>query len=309
MRFALIVAVAAVCLCLVAGGFARHLTRQRVAADSLGALADLAGAIENTVTIGASARDDVLLGEAIASKEALTLAGLMVGQGLIIALLLYLVATRLVQSSPGAGSRFTISLSLPRALVPHRRLVDVRPLSGQGALIVDDNRASRAMLRELLETCGMHVTEAADAGAALGLLGAGMPGLPQPFQLAIIDLQMPGMDGLQLAQSMRALPCAARLPLLLLTSPIAVVDQARLRQLDIRQHLDKPVHREELLATLCTMLGIESRLPAALGRWLPAVGEATPPAATRAVIPAQLARVEGAEDGATATQRLKRLIA
>ena len=63
MRFALIVAVAVVCLCLVAGGFAQHLTRQRVAADSLGALAGLARAVENTVAIGAFARDNVLLGE------------------------------------------------------------------------------------------------------------------------------------------------------------------------------------------------------------------------------------------------------
>lgn len=175
----------------------------------------------------------------------------------------------LLHAASGPLDLETVDLDLPalmheepRALAAHQPLVDARPLRGRGVLVVDDNRASRAMLRELLEAYGMHVTEAANADAALGLVGASMPGLPQPFQLAIIDLQMPGVDGLRLAQSLRALPVAARLPLLLLTSHIAVVDETRLQQLGIRQHLDKPVRRQQLLATLCKMLGVESRLPA-----------------------------------------------
>ena len=63
MRFALVVALAVLCFCLLAGGLVHNLSRQRSAAASRSALAGLAGAVENTVAIGVYARDEVLLAE------------------------------------------------------------------------------------------------------------------------------------------------------------------------------------------------------------------------------------------------------
>jgi two-component system sensor histidine kinase/response regulator len=164
------------------------------------------------------------------------------------------------QSTPGEGSRFNVALSLPPARVPHRRLVDAAPLKGSRVLIVDDNPASRAMLRELLEAYAVQVSEAASGPDTIRLLKNCCPA--QPFQIAIVDLQMPDMNGLELTQAIRAMPWAASLPVLLLTSQIALVDEQQLHGLGIRHHMNKPVRREELLAAMSTMLGTEARVPA-----------------------------------------------
>jgi CheY-like chemotaxis protein/nitrogen-specific signal transduction histidine kinase/HPt (histidine-containing phosphotransfer) domain-containing protein len=162
-----------------------------------------------------------------------------------------------VQSEPGAGSRFTVAMLLPPAQVTHRRLVDAAPLAGQDVLVVDDNPASRTMLRELLGAYRMNVHEASDGPEALGVLQTASR--TRPLSLAIIDLQMPGMNGLQLAAAMRATQQGAALPMMLLTSQIARVDGRELDRLGIRHHMNKPVRREELLAGLCSMLGTEAR--------------------------------------------------
>jgi signal transduction histidine kinase/CheY-like chemotaxis protein len=159
-----------------------------------------------------------------------------------------------VESTPGAGSRFTCRLVLPAAQVPPKRLVDARPLAGHSVLIVDDNRANRAMLGELLRAYGMKVSEAGSGSEALGML--------QHVQLAVIDLQMPEMDGLQLAAAIRA-RADGGMPLMLLTSQSATVDALQLQRLDVRHCLNKPVRREEFLIGLCSMLGIDARLPQA----------------------------------------------
>jgi len=169
-----------------------------------------------------------------------------------------------VDSTPGVGSRFTVRLSLPPALVPYRRLVDGRPLAGNSVLIVDDNRANRTMLRELLQAYGMTVSEAGSSHEALALLEEKLRIDPQGWpDMAIIDRQMPQVDGLQLAQAIRALPSAEPLPLVLLTSRIATVDEAEQQRLGIHRHLNKPVRREELLIALCGLLGVDARLPGA----------------------------------------------
>ncbi len=163
-----------------------------------------------------------------------------------------------VQSEPGAGSRFTVNLLLRPPQVPHRRLVDAAALRGKSILVVDDNSASLGMLREMLTQYGMHVLAAGSAAQALGLLRADEQ--PQLPSLAVIDLQMPGMNGLKLTEALRAMPQGAQLPILLLTSQIARVDAAQLQRLGIRYHMNKPVRREDLLLQLCSMLGVEARL-------------------------------------------------
>jgi signal transduction histidine kinase/DNA-binding response OmpR family regulator len=167
-----------------------------------------------------------------------------------------------VTSTPGVGSRFDIALSLPPPLAPYRRLVDATPLAGATVLIVDDNAANRTMLHELLTTYGMRVVAAAGGEEALEILRQG-GGASLPVQLAVLDLEMPGMGGLALAAALRALPGTASLPLLLLSSRFARIDNAELARLGIRHQLNKPVRREELLAGLCSLLGFEPHVPLA----------------------------------------------
>ncbi len=199
------------------------------------------------------------------------------GLGLAICrrLLTLMGGTISVQSTPGMGSRFDIALLLPLPDIPHRRLVDAAPLRDRGVLVVDDNDASRRMLCELLEAYGMTVRAAGSGRQALDLVQQLSTQGPLPFQLAVLDLHMPDMNGLQLAERLRDGPATAALPMMLLTSQTAQIDADRLGLAGVSDSINKPVRREELLARLCSLLGIDSRLPV-LAAALPST-DAPPP--------------------------------
>src|SRR5690606_36786236 len=72
---------------------------------------------------------------------------------------------------------------------------------------------------------------------------------------------MPGKSRLQLGGRLRALPASRKLPMMLLTSQIAQVDAGQLERAGVRDSMNKPVRREELLARMGSLLGIDSRLP------------------------------------------------
>jgi PAS domain S-box-containing protein len=122
-----------------------------------------------------------------------------------------------VASRPGVGSEFSFSVPLGRADESARP--NARPaspaisLTGRQVLIVDDNDTNRRILRLQLEDQGMACTDVASPASALALVdGAGR------FELAILDLAMPLMDGVQLATALRRLPAGRSLPLVLLSS-------------------------------------------------------------------------------------------
>lgn len=124
--------------------------------------------------------------------------------------------TMWVESEPGVGSQFHFTIRAATAPAPvHAYLHEVQPvLHGKRILIVDDNATNRRILH--LHAAAWHMTprETATAAEALHLLAAG-----EHFDLAILDMQMPDMDGIELAQQIRRLPPpAGKLPLVMLTS-------------------------------------------------------------------------------------------
>ena len=119
-----------------------------------------------------------------------------------------------VSSEVGVGSTFTFSAVL-QASTDRRRPVRAfaQSLAGRTALIVDDNATNRRVLQLLLEQWGM-ICEAMEFPAlALELLSTG-----RQFDVAVLDMHMPEMDGRKLAVAIHELPSSARLPLLLLSS-------------------------------------------------------------------------------------------
>ena len=120
-----------------------------------------------------------------------------------------------VESEPGKGSTFffTVQVSpVPRGPRTVRALV--RPqLQGKRLLVVDDNSTSRRILSTLGERWGLQVTTLGSGFEVLAKMAAG-----ERFDLAILDLQMPDMDGIMLAREIRRQPGGADLPLLLLSS-------------------------------------------------------------------------------------------
>jgi signal transduction histidine kinase/CheY-like chemotaxis protein/HPt (histidine-containing phosphotransfer) domain-containing protein len=159
-----------------------------------------------------------------------------------------------VQSDPGRGSRFFVTLRLPKGRMPHRERVETRALAGARVLIVDDNQTNREILQQQLADWRMAATGAQSGAEALRLLQPQDPAAA-PFELVIIDMHMPEMDGLQLAGAIRELPQHAHTPLLMLTSTIADVGQSDRAALGIRAYLNKPVRRADLLRVIGSLLG------------------------------------------------------
>jgi PAS domain S-box-containing protein len=152
-----------------------------------------------------------------------------------------------VDSEVGVGSSFWCTLLLPAA----RRSVTARPsatengLAGANVLVVDDNPVNRVVLEGYLRGWGMEVTVAGSGGAALeAAKGAAVAG--RPFGLALIDMHMPVMDGLQLARALSADPATASTSTVLLTGSGEDRDVRPSGQAGISAQLTKPVRRDRL---------------------------------------------------------------
>jgi CheY-like chemotaxis protein len=160
-----------------------------------------------------------------------------------------------VESQTGKGSTFrfafpTREVSLTEQPVSHGSL---KALQGRTVLVVDDNATNRRIFRLQCEHWGMRVREADSGLRALEALRAGVP------DIAILDYQMPVMDGLQLAQEVhQAWP---GLPLILASS-LGSRPDAPLEEFGLTAFLTKPVKQSQLLSTLLRALHAEGEQPA-----------------------------------------------
>jgi two-component system sensor histidine kinase/response regulator len=162
-----------------------------------------------------------------------------------------------VTSEAGRGSEF--SFTLPFQLeTPAGPAVPGRPasLGGRRLLVVDDNETNRRILRDMLGAEGVAVHEASRADAGLeALRRAARAGAP--YDLAVLDAQMPDQDGFELATAIRADVDLAHTRLLILTSAGQRGDGERCRQLGIQAYLTKPIARAELIEAVGTVLADE----------------------------------------------------
>lgn len=157
--------------------------------------------------------------------------------------------TLTVESQHGRGSTFALELELARGAQPvEERRSGSADLTGKTVLVVDDNDTNRRILRGQLEGWGMRIVDHGDPLAALEAARAGS----LRVDVAILDMHMPGIDGLGLARGLRGAPGWDRVPLLLLTSlgdPPSGTDQLAMT------HLTKPVKAAALRAALADTLG------------------------------------------------------
>jgi len=123
---------------------------------------------------------------------------------------------------------------------------------------VDDNATNRRILEQYASQWGLQSASASDAYQALALLrDAATRG--EPFDLAILDLQMPRMDGLELGHTITADPVLAATRLVLLTS-IGLRGQAeKAKQAGISAYLTKPVHRSQLYDCLSMIVDLPAK--------------------------------------------------
>jgi len=154
-----------------------------------------------------------------------------------------------VDSEQGAGSTFRISLPVTAADVPARIPFDdgLPHLAGKRILIVDDNATNREIVTRHAQSWGMEPVAVEFPAAALELVANG-----EHFDIAVLDMMMPDMDGLALAGGIRQHLSESELPLLLLTS------LGRLPQLQSKgvfsAQLSKPLKASQLYNMLVQLL-------------------------------------------------------
>ncbi|HUR61024.1 MAG TPA: response regulator [Candidatus Thermoplasmatota archaeon] len=164
------------------------------------------------------------------------------------------------ESRPGAGSTFHFTVAadataLPEAPAPRLPAFQPHSLEGQRVLVVDDNATNRRILRLQLRKWGMEVEEAADGSEAMQHLGG------PPFALALLDHQMPEMDGIELCQRLRTLFSPAALPVLIISSIGTKPDGYDKAGLGIAAFLTKPVRQSQMLDAIRNALAGTSATP------------------------------------------------
>jgi two-component system sensor histidine kinase/response regulator len=164
-----------------------------------------------------------------------------------------------VESVPGEGSTFRFTARFERRPAPQDATLARRTTAQLGelrVLIVDDHHTNRQVLHHQLAAWGVRATEAGDGQTALGELRAAADrGLP--YDLAILDAHMPGMDGLEVAYAIRADEAIARTPLVMMTS-LAPEASDDLRAARLAATLTKPVKQAQLLQCLAAVMGVDA---------------------------------------------------
>ena len=160
-----------------------------------------------------------------------------------------------VDSTPGKGSTFWFTLALPVVTGLTDAPVTLRraDLNGLRLLIVDDNATNRKILLSQAASWGMTARACESAPDAIALLESGAP--EAAFDAAILDMQMPGMDGLTLARGIKSGPSALApdLPLVLLTSQPVTLSEHDAPF--IAASLGKPVRQALLFDCLAQVVG------------------------------------------------------
>lgn len=119
---------------------------------------------------------------------------------------------------------------------------------GVPLLVVDDHAVNLKLARVILEASGYEVHTAGDAEQALQALQQFRP------RLILMDLQLPGMDGLELTRRLKADPATADIPVVALTAYAMVGDAERARAAGCDDYITKPLERKLLLETLTRLL-------------------------------------------------------
>ena len=159
-----------------------------------------------------------------------------------------------VESAPGQGSRFWFTARLEKQSSEAESAPLSDPcLAGLRVLVVDDNASNREILRHQISAWKMQTGRAAGAREAIEILRAANA-LGTPYDLALLDMQMPEMDGLTLASAIKAEPAIAGARLIILTSSGQQPGTKELEAAGIEACLVKPVKQLRLFDCLVSVM-------------------------------------------------------
>lgn len=178
--------------------------------------------------------------------------GLGLGLSLALKLTQLLGGTLSVESIPGEGSRFYFSVTLPVA-APAERLQPPPEGASYRVLVVEDNKVAREVVQHVLRRRPYDVRFAESGERALEEINN------TTFDLILMDLQMPGMDGIETAREIRKRQEYQEVPIVALTANNSAEHHQLCREHGMQGFLVKPVQADEILRTLDTILVKSSR--------------------------------------------------
>jgi two-component system sensor histidine kinase/response regulator len=166
-----------------------------------------------------------------------------------------------VQSQPGKGSRFWFKIALEKQQGADDDLQVIPPdIRGMRMLVVDDNQTNRTILAKMLESFGCSPEVVESGKEALQTLKRAARG-EKLFDLVLLDMQMPGMDGVETLEAIKADPDIRDMVVIMLTSMGVRGDAARLEALGCAGYLIKPVKQSQLFDTIITVLSRQGARP------------------------------------------------
>ena len=161
------------------------------------------------------------------------------------------------RSTPGRGSVFTFTFLADEASAasaePEPKQFTAKgvvQLRGARVLLTDDNAINRQVVRLFLQPQGAIITEAANGQEALDAIAS------QPFDLVLLDVHMPVMDGTEAINRIRTSPEPWwEIPVIALTADAMSGDRERLIALGMSDYVSKPIDQSELLSAISRVLG------------------------------------------------------
>ena len=161
-----------------------------------------------------------------------------------------------VESEPGRGSEFTISLRFPVGEAKAGQMIPVSKASdftGKKLLVVEDNELNLEIASTLLEEAGFEVDTAGNGKIAVEKVKASSAGR---YDLILMDVQMPEMDGYEATRRIRALPDKkkAAIPIVAMTANAFEEDQKNALNVGMNGHIAKPLDIQKLFQVLSELL-------------------------------------------------------
>jgi PAS domain S-box-containing protein len=161
-----------------------------------------------------------------------------------------------VDSRPGEGSTFWITLNLANVGAQESH-ADKDGLRGQRILVVDDNRTNRSLLDQLLTQWHIDHSLVDDSAAVLDVMQAAVDA-GRPYDIAILDMEMPGTDGYSLGTLIKQNPELSDTRLIILTSRGRRGDARRFENAGFAGYLGKPVEQSAFYNLLLQVAGVTS---------------------------------------------------